>query len=639
MIPRRLKNLVLTLAPFVAGFFPPAFGQAVLLPNFSSTAGLTLNSSATASTTTDGAVLRLATNTANDRGSVFTSTQRNVASGFSTTFSFRFSSPGGTVDAGSGSSPGADGIVFVVQRVGATALGATGEGLGFLNLGTASAGVEFDTWQNSNRGDPNSSHVGVNTAGSVTSLQTANVAPNLDNGSKWTAWVDYNGSVLEVRLSQDGIRPTSSLLSHSLNIATVLGGNTAFVGFTGATGGAFANQDILSWVFSETYQSAGITMGSWSGSGSWSDPARWQTGAAPGASDAALFSSGTALINDVRSLGVLQFSGGTIGGTGILTLLGAGSVWSAGALNGTGTLRIAQGGSIDVVGAVNHDFARGDGVTGGRTIENAGTVRWSEGNLRGGDGATFANVATGVLEISGGGTFGFTGSGNVPTFSNAGTVRNSAGNALVDVPFTNNNGTVQVTGGRLEFNSTFTQNSGTLNVANGGTLKFNQGLSLGSGTLSGTGTVIGNVTSGATISPGSSPGTLTFTGGLSLLSTSQLIIEIGGLTQGTGYDFVSVSGAATLAGTLKVNFSNNGFISTINAGNTFTFLTASSLSGVFANAPNGLQLATEDGLGRFTVNYTGNSVSLSNFTPIPEPSTYALVILGLVVVVAARRRR
>jgi len=34
-----------------------------------------------------------------------------------------------------------------------------------------------------------------------------------------------------------------------------------------------------------------------------------------------------------------------------------------------------------------------------------------------------------------------------------------------------------------------------------------------------------------------------------------------------------------------------------------------------------------------------NSVVLTNFVPIPEPSTYALLGLGLIVVVVASRRR
>ena len=155
------------------------------MPNFGSTTGLTLNSSATATSSVsgDGTVLRLAAATTNDVGSAFVNTPLNVGTGFSTTFSFRLTSPGGSTDATNAS--GADGLVFAIQRTGTTALGASGEGMGYLNIGS-SVGVEFDTFKNTNRGDPNSNHVGIDTGGSVNSVTTANVATAFDNGAKWT---------------------------------------------------------------------------------------------------------------------------------------------------------------------------------------------------------------------------------------------------------------------------------------------------------------------------------------------------------------------------------------------------------------------------------------------------------------------
>jgi hypothetical protein len=44
---------------------------------------------------------------------------------------------------------------------------------------------------------------------------------------------------------------TNGTFSHtySVNIPTTIGGNNAWVGFTGATGGATATQDIVTWVF------------------------------------------------------------------------------------------------------------------------------------------------------------------------------------------------------------------------------------------------------------------------------------------------------------------------------------------------------------------------------------------------------
>lgn len=228
--------------------------QTVAYGGFASTAGLSLNSAQVS----NGAIV-LAQNQQDRSGSFFTVNSYNVT-GFSAAFEFRISSPGGIND---GIAAGADGLAFVVQRAGATALGGSGEALGYGQRGgTAAIGnsvaVEFDTYKNS--WDPDSNHVGIDTNGSLTSLATAGVATAFDNGSKWSVWVDYNGTVLEVRASQDGIRPTSALLSQSINLANTIGGSTAFVGITGATGSAFGKHEVLNFAFSETYLSGGLAV-------------------------------------------------------------------------------------------------------------------------------------------------------------------------------------------------------------------------------------------------------------------------------------------------------------------------------------------------------------------------------------------
>lgn len=231
-----------------------AQAQTLVYQNFSSTTGLTLND-----TVSSNGSLLLASSNQDKRGSAFTSTQFN-ATGFSTIFEFKISSPGGTND---GIAAGADGIAFLIQNSSATALGGSGEGLGYGPRGGTqgianSVAIEFDTFKNA--WDPSSNHVGINTGGNLTSVASLHEATAFDNGSKWTAWVDYNGNTntLEVRWSNNGVRPTSALISHTIDIASTIGSNTAFLGFTGGTGSAYGNHQILGWAYSDTFISGGL---------------------------------------------------------------------------------------------------------------------------------------------------------------------------------------------------------------------------------------------------------------------------------------------------------------------------------------------------------------------------------------------
>lgn len=231
-----------------------ATAQTLIFPGFGNSTGLTLND---ASVTGTGTVL-LASSASDRRGSFFTTAQFAVGTGFSAVFSFRISSPGGTSD---GTSAGADGLAFVVQRQAATALGGTGEALGYGTRGgtpaiTPSVAVEFDTFQNS--WDPSSNHVGLNTGGNLTSLVTTNVTAAFDDASLWTVWVDYNGATLEVRAAQTTVRPTTATLSAALDLTNALGGSTAFVGFTGATGSAYGTHEIVNFAFNDTFQAGGL---------------------------------------------------------------------------------------------------------------------------------------------------------------------------------------------------------------------------------------------------------------------------------------------------------------------------------------------------------------------------------------------
>lgn len=247
MTPMSARPLVILAA--CVGLLSPLAAQTVLpYQDFSVRTGLQLNDAVVS-----GSSILLASSHNDRRGSIFTSSQYGVAQ-FSAVFQFRIASPGGISD---GTSAGADGLTFTLQRVASTQLGQLGAGIGYGGINNSIA-VEFDTFANNY--DPNSNHIGLNTGGSMSSVVTADIAQAFDNGTIWTVWVDYNGSTLEVRASQDGQRPATAQLAKSIDIAATIGGSAAYVGFTAATGQAYGNHEVLGFGFSETFLTNGLAV-------------------------------------------------------------------------------------------------------------------------------------------------------------------------------------------------------------------------------------------------------------------------------------------------------------------------------------------------------------------------------------------
>jgi hypothetical protein len=108
------------------------------------------------------------------------------------------------------------------------------------------------------------------------------------------------------------------------------------------------------------------------------------------------------------------------------------------------------------------------------------------------------------------------------------------------------------------------------------------------------------VNQGGMLAPGRSAGLTSITGNYTQQTGAVLDSEIGGITFGSQYDKVAVSGSATLGGSLRLSLIN-GFVPATN--NLFTVLSAGSLVGVFGNVANGQRLTTADGLGSFVVRY------------------------------------
>jgi hypothetical protein len=204
---------------------------------FSST-GLALNGFAKL----NGTRLRLTDGGGSEAGSGFYTTPLNMQS-FTTDFSFQLTNPG------------ADGIAFVIQDAGTTALGPTGGGLGYgpdVPGGTpgipSSVAVKFDLYDNAGEGT-NSTGLYTGGASPTTPATTLGGNVNLHSGDVFNVHITYNGSTLAMTITDATTPADTFTTSWTVNIPSTVGGNTAYAGFTGGTGGSTATQDILTWTF------------------------------------------------------------------------------------------------------------------------------------------------------------------------------------------------------------------------------------------------------------------------------------------------------------------------------------------------------------------------------------------------------
>lgn len=216
------------------------------------------------------------TNPNHQKGTAFLQVDVGQAESWEAFFTFQVSDPGGITDKFQdvGVSNGADGLVFMLQSNGAHSLGASGEGLGYLGIDNSFA-IEFDTWTNPNRLDPNSNHLGININGSVQSIKTESmpgVVFENTNETPVNAWVQYDGGEreLSVYVSADDSsdypsRPEAPSLtidfddpngdgdeSDRIDIDSSFGTGENWIGFGAATGAAYATHEILDFEFNKS---------------------------------------------------------------------------------------------------------------------------------------------------------------------------------------------------------------------------------------------------------------------------------------------------------------------------------------------------------------------------------------------------
>ncbi|MFN0031233.1 MAG: lectin-like domain-containing protein [Flavobacteriales bacterium] len=197
-----------------------------------------LNGSATA-TGNDCYQLTAEINTQN--GTVWYGEQIDLTQPFDLSFLMNYGSLDGN---------GADGICFVLQTVGTSAIGESGGGLGYLNFGT-SLGIEFDTWQNAEYGDPWEDHIAIEMDGDINHNSANNIAGpvqadpfdvNIEDGEDHVVRITWNPITQELEVYFDCV---FRLLGEIDLINEVFSGQElVYWGFTAATGGSYNYQTV-----------------------------------------------------------------------------------------------------------------------------------------------------------------------------------------------------------------------------------------------------------------------------------------------------------------------------------------------------------------------------------------------------------
>ena len=256
-----LRCLVWTTFLFTAAREIPA---AIRFDGFASTPGLSL----VGDTGISGKVLRLTPAKPNRSGAVWCLEKQQVGSGFETTFQFRLTRQGGL-------GPGADGLAFVLQNSGPNALGGRGSAGGFAvadgNFHPRETGIPwsiaifFDTYRNTEEGDPSANYVAFRTHGRPSEMRwpaerlafTPNLPVQLKDRKVHTAHILFQPPVLSVFL--DG--STAPVLEAVVDLSIVLDRQgSAWVGFTASTGGGYENHDILNWSLASAAVSSSMSM-------------------------------------------------------------------------------------------------------------------------------------------------------------------------------------------------------------------------------------------------------------------------------------------------------------------------------------------------------------------------------------------
>jgi hypothetical protein len=141
----------------------------------------------------------------------------------------------------------ADGMTFAIQGQGAGALGYSGSGLGYQSIPNSVA-LKFDLYNNAGEGNDSTGLYTGGTSPTVPFVDLSSTAINLHSGDLMDAHIVYDGTNLTMTLT-DMVTNGTVTEVFPINIPSIIGATTAYVGFTGGTGGMSATQNVLSWSY------------------------------------------------------------------------------------------------------------------------------------------------------------------------------------------------------------------------------------------------------------------------------------------------------------------------------------------------------------------------------------------------------
>ena len=534
---------------------------------------------------------------------------------------WKFQNDGGTIDAQSGS------IQFDCN--------------GTFNGGNYSvsenASIEFNSLAQTFKGTHSGSPVGdIRLSGSTINIDSSGAVFDFQGtGFQWSRGTISGGGTLTIhqgsllRLVTDPVNPKNQALhggttllnlgtvkqesnnSLSIQSKSVVDNRSLFEVATDAdfvgesfSGGTFLNtgtfrksggNDITLFNTWWNFQNEGGTIEAKSGSIRFQCNGTFNGGIYDASSNASVnFVSGTQTLKGTlhgAPEGLVRFNGSTIkidSSGAMFDFQGSGLQWSFGVVNIYTTLTNAEGSLLrlftDTLNAINQ---RNPSLGGGGTLLNLGTIRLesNDGNGLVGGGSALDNQS--LFEITTDGDFPGTGAG---TFFNNGILRKSGGSGttLFGSRWAFNNessGVIEANSGKIEFDNGFKNKT----ISENSVIKGNAAINVAS------------ITNNGIVSPGNSVGKLSYIGNYNPSSTGVLDIELGGLSLGSEYDNLEVTGNAKLNGTLKISLVD-GFIPV--KGDSFIVLTATSTitdSFMNINAQSGLYISVKKNSNDVTI--------------------------------------